>query len=128
MWSKGDKVWTIGINHPSIEQEEINYIKIKNGAIATSNRVFRSWRQDGEVRHHLLNGQNGEVINSHILQTTVVTNSLCLAEVVTKLCFLLSEEDVHKWFAQHNIQGACYIVKENKSSYWLKEGEKIHVS
>ncbi|WP_431030522.1 FAD:protein FMN transferase [Lysinibacillus sp. LZ02] len=128
MWSSGEKVWTIGIAHPSKNNEEMHYIKMKNGAIATSNRVFRSWRQDGEAKHHLLNGQTGEVIDSAILQTTVVTNSLCVAEVATKLCFLLHEEDFQQWFDKHKLPCACFIVKEDESSYWLKGGGKIDVS
>ncbi|WP_332647593.1 FAD:protein FMN transferase [Lysinibacillus sp. 54212] len=123
MWSSGEKVWTIGIAHPNNDEQEINYIRIKNGAIATSNRIFRSWSQDGKKKHHLLNGQTGEVIDSQISQTTVVTNSLCLAEVATKLCFLLSEEDLQQWFKKHNLPCACFIVKEdNDCGYWLKEG------
>lgn len=124
LWSSCDKVWTIGIAHPSNERQEVEYIKIKNGAIATSNRVYRSWNQKGIKKHHLLNGQTGEVIYSQICQTTVVTNSMYAAEVATKLCFLLGEQELQRWFEKHQLPCACFIVKENESSYWLKEGGK----
>ena len=124
MWSAGEKVWTIGIANPYKEHEEMSYIKIKNGAIATSNRVYRSWKQDGHNKHHLLNGQTGDVISSHIAQATVVTNSLVVAEVATKLCFLLHPEELQKWFLQQKIPYACFLVEEDEKSYWLKGGEK----
>lgn len=128
MWSAGEKIWTLGIAHPFNPDQEIQYIRMKNGAVATSNRVFRSWRQEGKNKHHLLNGQTGEVIDSPVLQTTVVTQSLCTAEVAAKLSFLLNEHDLQQWFEKQNLPCACFIVKDDESSYWLKGGEKFDVS
>ena len=126
MWSAGEKVWTIGIANPYAEHQEMSFIKMKTGAIATSNRVYRSWKQDGHNKHHLLNGKTGEVIQSHIAQATVVTNSLYVAEVATKLCFLLPQEELDNWFLHQNIPYACFIVNEDETSYWLKGGERIN--
>ena len=128
MWSSGEKEWNIGISDPFAEQQELSKIKIKNGAIATSNRVYRSWKQGVTEKHHLLDGQTGEVIHSSVLQATVVTNSLSDAEVATKLCFLLSDEQLQQWFQEQKILSACFIVKEDNHCYWLKGGEKIDVS
>lgn len=128
MWSAEDKVWTIGIANPYKEQEEMSYIKMKNGAIATSNRVYRSWKQHGHDKHHLLNGQTGDVITSRIAQATVVTHSLYVAEVATKLCFLLQPEELHKWFLQHQMPYACFLVEEDEKSYWLKGCGKLNAS
>ena len=128
LWSSGEKEWNIGISNPYEEQQELSKIKIKNGAIATSNRVYRSWKQGVTEKHHLLNGQTGEVIHSDIIQATVVSSSLKDAEVATKLCFLLSEKQLQQWFEEQNIQSACFIVKENNDRFWLKGGGKINVS
>lgn len=128
IWSSCDKEWTIGVADPYKEEEEISYIKIKNGAIATSNRVYRSWKQGNDTKHHLLNGQTGIVANTDVLQATVVTKSLCDAEVACKLCFLLHEKELQQWLGQHQIPSACFIVKENEKGYWIKGGGKIHAS
>lgn len=128
MWSKGEKDWIIGISDPNNNQHELSQIKLKNGAIATSNRVYRSWKQGNTTKNHLLNGQTGEVIHSNILQATVVTNSLTDAEVATKLCFLLTDEQLQQWIEEQKIRIACFIVKRNNQSYWLKGGERKDVS
>lgn len=127
MWSSGKKTWTIGIAHPFHIHEEISTIRIQNGAIATSNRIFRSWKQQGKEKHHLLDGRTGEVIISPILQTTIITNSLCQAEVATKLAFLLNEQELQVWFDKLQIPCACLIAKDDGSIYWLKGGEKLDV-
>lgn len=126
MWSSGKKDWTIGIVNPYNEKQELTYVKMKTGAIATSNRVYRSWNQGGQTKHHLLNGQTGEIAKSDVVQATVVANSLCEAEVGTKICFLLDEKEQQKWFENNQIQSARFIVKENEKGYWIKaRGKEI---
>ena len=79
---------------------EIGSIKLKNGSVATSNRIFRSFSVKGnEKKHHLLNGLTGKSANTNIIQATVVTSSLIQAEVATKMCFLLNEEQQCTWFS-----------------------------
>ena len=120
------KTWTIGIAHPFHIHEEISSIRIQNGAIATSNRIFRSWKQQGKEKHHLLDGRTGEVIISPILQTTIITNSLCQAEVATNW-LLLNEQELQVWFDKLQMPCACLIAKDDGSIYWLKGGEKLDV-
>lgn len=126
-WSTGEKEWTIGIANPYRSEEEISYIRLKNGAVATSNRVYRSWKQGKEEKHHLLNGQTGKVAQTDVLQATVVTNSLSTAEVMTKLCFLMNDEELDDWIEQNHIQCARLILKENDTKYWIKGGAKRYV-
>jgi thiamine biosynthesis lipoprotein len=123
-WSTGKKEWTIGIAHPYRREKEISYIQLKSGAVATSNRVYRSWKQGKVEKHHLLNGQTGKVAKTDVLQATVVTNSLRTAEVMTKLCFLMNDEELNDWIEQNDIQCARLMLKEDDTKYWIKGGAK----
>lgn len=87
VWSNSEKVWRIGIAHPYLPEHEITQIQLTNGSIATSNRIYRSWQQGKERKHHLLNGQTGLPVESAIIQATVVTKNCLDAEVAAKLCF-----------------------------------------
>ncbi|WP_342431510.1 hypothetical protein [Neobacillus sp. FSL H8-0543] len=49
MWSNGDKTWKIGVMDPFDEEKHIGFF-IKNGGIATSNIIYRSWMQ-GESKN-----------------------------------------------------------------------------
>ena len=122
MWSAGEKTWTIGVADALDIDKEISSIKMKTGAIATSNRVYRSWMQGTTKKHHLLNGQTGEVVETNVLQASVVTTSLCDAEVGAKLCFLLEEAELQQWFEKNCMKSARFIVKEGHTATWRMTG------
>jgi len=124
MWSSGDKTWTIGVADAWDIDKEISSIRMKTGAIATSNRVYRSWTQGTRKKHHLLNGQTGEIANTEVLQASVVTPSLCDAEVGAKLCFLMDESELQQWFENNCQHSARFIVKEGQVANWRMTGVK----
>lgn len=120
-WSDGEKEWTIGIADPNTSKD-IGSIRIQSGAIATSNKVYRSWTNKNELKHHILNGQTGEVVKTNILQSTVVTDTLFQAEVGTKLCFLLPEEQLTQWLKIKGWRVGRFIVYEDGKTQWIKTG------
>lgn len=124
MWSSGEKTWTIGVADAWDIDKEISSIKLKTGAIATSNRVYRSWMQGTMKKHHLLNGLTGEIATTEVLQASVVTSSLCDAEVGAKLCFLMDEGQLQQWFENNCQQSARFIVKEGQAANWRITGVK----
>lgn len=125
IWSDGEKEWTIGIADP-YDQEDIGRIKIQNGAIATSNSVYRSWRYHHEVKHHILNGQTGEVAASPIIQATVVTDRLYQAEVATKLSFLMPEKQLQEWLDKRKWRVVRFLVYQDHKTKWIKTGGDHH--
>jgi thiamine biosynthesis lipoprotein len=97
VWSAGSKEWKIGVSHPLQTDAEITQFCIKNGSIATSNVIYRSWTQGNERKHHILNGRTGLPAENNIIQATVITENLLDAEVGAKLCLI---EDVSKIMKQ----------------------------
>lgn len=127
MWSAGDKEWTISIADPYDSEKEVSFLKMKSGAIATSNRLYRCWTQGSTYKHHILNGQTGEVASTDIVQASFVTSSLCDAEVGTKMSFLLPENEQDRWFSQYFGKTARFIIKEDEPGQWLlTKGETQH--
>lgn len=88
VWSNGEKTWKIAVMDPFNEESEIGSFEIQNGGIATSNIVYRSWRQDGTKKHHLLDGRTGLPVEPKIVQATVVTHQCLDAEIGAKICFM----------------------------------------
>ncbi|MEH7076787.1 FAD:protein FMN transferase [Neobacillus drentensis] len=91
VWSDGNKEWKIGVAHPHHKEVEITQFRIKNGSIATSNSIFRSWTQGNVRKHHILNGRTGLPAENTIIQATVITENCLDAEVGAKICLI---EDV----------------------------------
>jgi thiamine biosynthesis lipoprotein len=96
VWSTDEKRWNIGIADPFDHQKEIARFNLKNGSIATSNLIFRSWKQGGVIKHHLLNGQTGMPVESNIVQATVISSSCLEAEVAAKLMFMEKGTNINK--------------------------------
>lgn len=123
VWSDGRKVWKIGIEDPYDEKRELGQIQLKNGAIATSNVVYRSWKQGDERKHHLLDGQTGLPVQSSLVQATAVTKNAVEAEVATKLCFLLQKQERDDWFKTYIPTCSRCLVKKNRTIIYEKGGE-----
>lgn len=117
-WSAGEKEWHIGVADPYGSGQDMTTIKMKNSAIATSNRLYRCWVQNSIPKHHILNGQTGEVARTPVVQASFVASSACDAEVGTKLCFLLQEHKHEGVFQTFPGNTARFIVKEDETSGW----------
>ncbi|WP_397539675.1 FAD:protein FMN transferase [Rummeliibacillus pycnus] len=126
MWSDGEKEWSIGIANP-FNGTDMGSIKIQNGAIATSNRIYRSWTYQQQEKHHILNGQTGKVAESNIIQATVITDSLYKSEVSAKLCFLMNELQLNKWLENNEWRVARFIVDQDEKAKWIKMGDGRYV-
>lgn len=94
LWSNGEKIWRIGIMDPFEEDKKIGSFKIKNGGVATSNIIYRSWWQGDTKKHHLLDGRTGMPVKSEIAQATFVTKHVLDAEIGAKICFMDGGEEL----------------------------------
>jgi len=126
MWSDGEKEWTIGIANP-FNCTDVGSIKIQNGAIATSNRIYRSWTYQQKEKHHILNGQTGKVAETSLIQATVITDSLYKSEVGSKLCFLMNEVQLNEWLENSGWRVARFLINQDETTRWIKIGGGKHV-
>jgi len=110
VWSHTEKVWQLGISNPDNSNTTLAVIPLKNGAVASSNKVKRSWA-DGQ-KNHLLNGQTGNPYLGDILQITAVAKRAYLAEVAAKTSFFTDTPKAY--FPQIH----RYIVTPN-AHFWV---------
>lgn len=113
VWSNGDKEWKIGISDPFHHNKEIKQITLKNGSIATSNIIYRSWRQGDQKKHHILNGKTGVPVESEIIQATVITSNCLDAEVGAKLCFMETGAALEQQLTKLNLNYKYVLVNRN---------------
>lgn len=118
VWSLNDKEWKISIAHPYQTDLDIAQFRIKNGGIATSNIIYRSWTQGIEKKHHLLNGRTGLPVETDIIQATVITENCLDAEVMAKMCFMESGPDLEKLLKTIHPHFSLFLVTD--------EGQIIH--
>ncbi len=110
VWSNGEKEWKIGIADPLDQEKELKQISLKNGSIATSNIVYRSWWQGNQKKHHILNGRTGLPVETELLQATIVTTNCLDAEVSAKLCFMKTGLELTKQLNEINPHYKAVLV------------------
>jgi thiamine biosynthesis lipoprotein len=113
VWSNGEKDWKIGIADPYDQNKEIKQITLKNGSVATSNIVYRSWKQGNEMKHHILNGRTGLPVDTGIVQATVVTSNCLDAEVCAKLCFMENGPALEKLLSDINSNYKAVLIQRD---------------
>jgi thiamine biosynthesis lipoprotein len=91
-----DESWTLELGH---------------GAVATSGRARRRWRQSCHERHHILDPRTGESAATSTWSVTVVAGSCTQAEVAAKVAFLLGPDAGVAFLETEGLAGL--IVDEN---------------
>jgi FAD:protein FMN transferase len=125
VWSDGEKQWKIGVSDAWGNSRQVGVFTFKNASIATSNRIYRSWSQGTEQKHHLLDGRTGQVLHSDIVQATVVAGNCVEAEVAAKMCFLLKDREREQWFKSQMPNVHYLLVKADGELVSKEKVEKI---
>lgn len=111
VWGEEDR--TIGVQHPAPESSDKDIIqfKMRNGGIATSNTLYRSWNASGKRVHHILNGKLGRPSESDIVQATVFSSNTAEADVLAKVLCMHSFDEAIPWLTKHFPYAGCILVK-----------------
>lgn len=125
----GEEVRTIGVQHPDPEfsDKDIIQFKIRNGGIATSNKLYRSWNASGKRLHHILNGKTGSPSESEIVQATVLSTNTAEADVLAKILCMHNFKDAVPWLMKHFPHAGCIVVK-NDGQVAISQSVKKYVT
>lgn len=123
LWSNGQKEWRIGIMDPFHEEQELTTIRIHNGAIATSNKVYRSWLQNGEKKHHLLNGRSGKPAHTEVVQATAIAKTCTEADIAAKMACIIADPIREQWLSEKFPDVSFFFVKTDRCIEMLKDGK-----
>ncbi|NSL50858.1 FAD:protein FMN transferase [Calidifontibacillus erzurumensis] len=106
---------TIGIQHPNPKyfDKDIIQFNMRNGAVATSNRLYRSWYLNGEPVNHILNGKNGLSTDTDVVQATVFSSSTAEADVLAKILCMHSFDTSVQWLSEHFPLAGCIVIHQN---------------
>ena len=89
--------WSIAIASPFSETEQLGMLQLASGAVATSGRDYRRWRQGGRMQHHLIDPRTGRPAETDLLTVTVVAASCSLAETAAKVALILGSRAGLAW-------------------------------
>jgi len=79
----------LGSWHVAVGEDGGTTVPLVRGALATSSRVRRAWRQGDLERHHILDPRTGEPARSGVREATVAAATCARAEAAAKAVFVL---------------------------------------
>lgn len=88
----GGKDWRIAIQDPRDPQRWAAVVPLQGGSIATSGDYQRSFEQNGEIFHHILDPRKG-MPASGLRSATVVAQDALLADALATAVFVLGREE-----------------------------------
>lgn len=80
--------WAVYIENPLDPTRMLSVLSVASGAVATSSVAKRTWTQNGQARHHLIDPRTGESAQTDWLSVTVTAPSLLTAEVYAKVLLI----------------------------------------
>lgn len=125
----GDEERTIGVQHPApgLSDKDIIQFKMRNGGIATSNTLYRSWKTCGKRVHHILNGKEGSPSESDIVQATAFSSNTAEADVLAKILCMHNFNEAIPWLTKHFPHAGCIVVK-NDGQVAMSQSVKKYVT
>ena len=78
--------WVVTVADPLDEAEDIAVLGLRNAAIATSSRVYRSWRHAGRPAHHLIDPRSGTPAATNIVSVTVIGHACPTPRFTPRRC------------------------------------------
>jgi thiamine biosynthesis lipoprotein len=90
-------------------------VHLAAGAVATSGRIGRAWRQGDRRRHHLLDPRSGEPALTGLRLVSVVAGTCGHAEVAAKAAFLLGSGRGASFLASRGLAG-LFVADDGTAS------------
>lgn len=120
VWNRhaAGKSWTIQIEDPFHQDNNIASLELHSGTAATSSCTKRRWtRPDGKLVHHLIDPRTGKSAVGDIVQCTVIGNRVSECEVIAKSMCILGSIEGMNWLRR------CSLTH---TMIWVDKEQQIH--
>jgi thiamine biosynthesis lipoprotein len=108
--------WRVEIEDPRDESNTAAVLQVGEGAVVTSSISKRTWKQNGERRHHLIDPQTGEPAETDWLSVTVIAPRADLAEAYAKALLIGGHREAARLMRQRPQIAAVCVGFDGKIS------------
>lgn len=107
VWGKppGAGAWTVAVEDETRPGTDTAWLSLTEGAVATSTRLRRRWRRQGEERHHLIDPATGSPSAGGAMTVTVVAGEAHWAEVLAKSALIAGGDAGVALLEKHGVAG-----------------------
>jgi FAD:protein FMN transferase len=108
--------WQVDLEDPRDPDQVLAMLQVGPGAVATSSITRRTWRQDGRVRHHLIDPRTGESAQTDWLSVTVIAPHATVAEVFAKVLLIVGSQGATELAARRD--DIAFIAVDRNGQLW----------
>jgi thiamine biosynthesis lipoprotein len=113
----GYDYWAVDIEHPTIPDESVAILMVKDVGVATSGVNKRHWLKDGKPKNHIINPQTGESLETDLYSATVITPDVIDADIHAKYILATgAKAGVASFLIDNRLN--CHISREMERYVW----------
>ena len=90
-WPADGSKWSVELEDPRDANNTLAVLAVGPGAVVTSSISKRTWTQNGQKRHHIIDPRTGEPAKADWLSVTVIAPRMEMAEVYAKALLIGGE-------------------------------------
>lgn len=88
--------WLVGLDHPQQPGTDVAWLRVRDGAVATSSVTKRRWAGG----HHLIDPRTARPAETDLLSVTALAPTVVQAEVAAKVALILGREAGLEWLVR----------------------------
>lgn len=104
--------WKVGIIDPLQPKRDLVHLSLSAGGLATSGKDYRAWRQNGVMRHHIIDPRTSAPAVTDILTSSVIAGTVMEAEAAAKVLFIHGIEEDGTWLSEHPHLAALQVTDD----------------
>ncbi len=117
----GGAGWLIGVADPFLPEEDRCWVRLEDGAIATSTVMRRRWKRNGCWMHHLIDPRTGRPARTGLAQVTVVAPTATAADVYATTAMILGREEAVDWLEHRSLPALLVTPDETiRTACWQR--------
>jgi thiamine biosynthesis lipoprotein len=102
--------WLVAVEHPLDSSREFMTLALEAGGIATSSTLTRTWSQNGDRRHHVIDPATGTCATTDLAAVTVIARAGWEAEAHATAALLCGSERALDYLDGHQLAGIAMTL------------------
>ena len=111
---KKELAWVLGVINPFQPELDLGSIEVGRSGVATSGRDFRQWKQDGILRHHIIDPRTGLPAETDLMSATIIAPDVIEAEMAAKIVMILGSRTGIEWLNTQQHLSAILVLADGQ--------------
>jgi thiamine biosynthesis lipoprotein len=108
--------WPIEVADPTDPAGRLDLLLLSAGAVATSGRDHRRWRQGNAWHHHILDPRTGRPAQTDLLSATVIAPTAREAEMAAKVALIRGSRDGMAWIEARPSLAGLVVCEDGRAA------------